>query len=337
MLDLIALMLLILFGTAGAIIIITSKDKITKQKALVVIIAVIFGFSAYGLINQSVFQKIVDTEFNHNQNTPTIFEIVGWHGGYNPYSGEWGGTGDRQDFDRDGLLNIYDPDADNDGVPDAFEYPYRFSPFEPDISISHLSAIWYDSNGQTYMKVKVEAMRYYPGDDMQVTLFIDGDAIQTKDITDVVEFSIPYSDADSHVIMAKIVGHYESKYANKANNELSYTLPSGILASIQIGYWYSNLETQIQGVFKNVNVDLSPGVHGFFNRLFLMLSFIPLYGWFMILVIFIVGIYMILYRRKTVYIAGKKPSIFRRIWNRITGKRQEEYKPGDILLKIRKF
>ena len=187
------------------------------------------------------------------------------------------------------------------------------------------------------MKIKVEALHRYPGNDMSVTLYVDGDKVQTKSIYSQTEFIVPYSDSDQHNVVVKISGDYESKYANKANNELSYTLPSGLFAQIQLGYWYSNIETEIQGAIKNANIDLSPTLHGFLDRLLFAVSSIPLYGWFIVALALIGVVYFIKSRKKTVYVAGKKPNVFKRIWNRLRGKKPEVYEKGDIELKIRRF
>jgi len=336
LIETIVLLLLLLFGTAGSIVIITTNNQKEKQRALMLLIAVILAFSAYMVIKPSVIDKIVQTEFEHKHNTPTLFTAFGWTGGYNPYIGEWGGRGDFDDFDRDGIKNIYDPDADNDGVPDYKEYTWRLNPFEPDIGIAHLSALWFrDTTGNLKIRVKVEPTRLYPGMDIICSLYIDGDLIASKDMPGPIEFITDYpDDGKQHYILVKAKGDYEAKYASKVNNQLSYTLPSELFAQIQLGYWYSDLETQIQGAIKNANLNLSPGLQGFQERLKYILSSVPLYGWLTVILLTIIAITLIKFRTKKVYLTSR--SRLKRLWDKLRGKKVE-YKEGEIELKIRKY
>jgi len=336
LLETIVLLLLLLIGTAGSIVIVTTDNIKEKQRAFILLIVIILAFSAYMIAKPTVIDKIIQTEFEHKHNTPTAYTLIGWSGGYNPYTGEWGGKGDMDDFDRDGIKNVYDPDADDDGIPDYKEYTYRFNPFEPDIGIAHLSALWFhDSSGKMKIRVKVEPVRIYSGIDIVCTLYIDGTKIESKAMPDVIEFITDYpDDGAQHTITVKATGDYEAKYASKVNNQLSYTLPADIFAQIQLGYWYSNLETQIQGAIKNAYFLQSPGLQDFQERLKLILSSIPLYGWLTVILLTVIAVTLIKFRTKKVYLSSR--SRLKRFWDKLRGKKVE-YKEGDIEVKIRKY
>jgi len=254
-----------------------------------------------------------------NQSTLQILlGIIG--GGYSPYIKEsWGGTGSEQDFDWDGIKNIWDEDADNDGVIDSFEYATRFNPFQPDIGIKKMETMWEDS---TTIKIKVYSVQDVTGLDSVVTLYKNNIIQDEKEFDDMVEFRLKVNPNIQYTFEVKADG-VESNYANRVNNIMSYTVPVGIIGVI--GKWYFDLEHELQGIIRNNPLFWAANEFSFLENLFREgLAGIPLIVW--IIAIIAIVVYAIYRRRKS---KGKG-----NIFDRFRKKKENKYPPGATRIQI---
>ena len=293
----------------------TSEDL---KKAIAVMLAIIILLTTVYMIFDVKTRDIALSTGESNRATLAI--LLGLtQGGYSPYIKEsWGGTQPNQDFDFDGIKNMYDHDADNDKVPDAWEYPTRFNPFQPDIGIKDMKVMWTENGGMIIRAYPVEDIT---GNAAQVTLFINDKIQGTKPFFTTAEFHI--EDA-SHVAKLELkVDGTESEYANKANNVLSYSIPLGITG--QIGVWYSDLENEIQGVIRNNPLFYANnGFSVIENMLRGTIASVPLFIWMIILTVIVVGLIWYVRRMKK-----GKPPLFS--W----GRKKEEYSQGTV--KIQRY
>jgi len=332
---LLSLLLLLFIGIASAIFMLVSKGS-ERKRAMYLSLFVMLGLIVFMIFNAGVITKIMDTEFNGKHTSTTIGDLLGYTDGYNPYYGIWGGKNPDDDYDRDGIKNMFDPDADNDGVPDHKEYPFRFNAFEPDFGIDRLEVSWDSSN---VIHIRAYPVKTYAGLTCYAYLCFDDFEIPgSSTIFDhAVEFTYQYpSDDRTHSFKVVLKTNDESKYANKANNELGYVLPGGILSAINYGFWYSNLEAAVHGVIRNTGLNIDPTLNPITNFFRSTIANVPLWAWIIILLIIIIVVLIIKYKPRVIYVS-EKPSIWKRIYWRITGKKPEEYGRGDILVKIKKF
>ena len=295
-------------------------DEDGAKKSIYILLTVMIILSTVFVVFEVHTRDIAMGVEGQNQTTLQILlGIIG--GGYSPYIKEsWGGTGTEQDFDWDGIKNIWDEDADNDGVIDSFEYATRFNPFQPDIGIKKMETMWEDDDT---IKIKVYSVQDVTGLETVVTLFQNNIIEDEQEFDDMVEFRFTVNPNTQYTFEVKVDG-IESNYANKVNNIMSYTVPVGIIGVI--GQWYYDLENQLQGIIRNNPLFYAANEFSFLENLFREgLAGIPLIVWIIIIVLVIV--YLIYRIRKK----DNKKSFFDRF-----RKREKKYPPGTTKIEIYK-
>jgi len=293
------------------------EDDDNLKKAIAIMIAVMIALTTVFMIFDA---KTRDIAFSSNQSAmATLAILLGFtQGGYSPYMKEtWGGTGPEQDFDRDGMINMYDEDADNDGIYNYYEYNTQFNPFQPDVGVKDMQVKWQSTTSMIIRAIPVEDIN---GQGSVVTLYINDKTYDQKNFNYQVDFTIDDC-SDVAKIELKVEGS-ESRYANKANNLISYSLVPGIYG--QLGKWYSDMENQLQGWIRNNPLFYAANEFSMLENLLRgAIADVPLFAWVIILTV--VVILMFLYFRRKI---SGKPSLFSRF------KRKKKYEEGTTKIEV---
>lgn len=250
---------------------------------------------------------------NGEQSQSTLAILLSWNnGGYSPYVKEsWGKTGSEDDFDYDGVKNSWDHDADNDGVEDVYEQPTRFNPYQPDIGIENIGVKWVSEDTLIIESTPVQDIT---GVDFVVTLYVNNiiRAVEEYQFGDMISFTVDVDPNIKNIVELHCEGR-ESDYANKANNLISYTIPSGIMGVV--GQWYYDLENQVQGVIRNSPLfQSSNSFFSDFENLFRsVFAGIPLLFWFLVIISVVIVLVVVQRRRRK----GKKPLFMRNKRSRV--------------------
>jgi len=305
-------------------------DEAKTKKYITVLLALIIVLSASFMVIDAKTREIALMQGEQNQATLAI--MLGWnYGGYSPYLQEtWGGTGPNDDFDRDGVINQYDPDADGDGVADYLEpmNSMRFNPFFPDVGIQKIRVRWDTESSIRIIATPTPSMDIIDTN-AKITLYINNDVIEVKSydfLSSELTFVASIDSEIRNVIELRAEG-IESNFANKANNHVAYTIPPGITG--EIGKWYYNLENEIQGIVKNTPLYQSTsGIFSSFDNLVRnTVAGVPLILW-LALIIGLCAIIVILLRRR------KEPKENKRsLLGFLKGKKKKRYEPGDLVIK----
>lgn len=298
-----------------------SDDENSIKKMMAALLAIIIVLSASFMYFDAETRNIA---LGTGEATKaTLAYLLGLnYGGYSPYlKDSWGGTQPDQDFDFDGIQNMWDDDADNDGLLDAFEYPTRFNPFQPDVGIKRLDVQWTDDDELHVVAISVQDLT---GIACTATLYLD-DIIKGEKAFGhgalQAEWYFKLSKGDSHTVEVRVAGT-ESDYANQANNYISYTIPAGVMGII--GEWYSDLENEIDGIIRNSPLFNSDnpmaGVDSAFRDILASAPFM--------LIIIIVAVVIILTLVSIRRQKKGKPPLFS--WGR---KKPPKFDVGDIVVK----
>lgn len=293
-------------------------DDENIKKAMVIMLAVIIALTTIYMVFDAKTREIALS--TGDQSSATLAILLGFtQGGYSPYMKEtWGGTGPEQDFDFDGIKNMWDTDADNDFVEDYYEYPTRFNPFQPDVGITKVEGLWVDENT---LKIRATPVEDIVGTGSMITLYVNDQIQEQKTFGNPVTFII-----DDYQLVSKIdlrVQGMESDYANKANNLYSYSIPYGAMG--EFGVWYSNLENTIEGIIRNNPLFYANNAFSLIENLLRQtIANIPLVVWLGVLTAVVV-IMFIYIRRKT---KGGGGSFFGKF-----GKKKE-YEPGTTKIEV---
>jgi hypothetical protein len=316
-------------------------DEGKRKKMITIVVVIIIAMSASLFVFND---KMNATETGQKSLETTLMQLLGYttHG-YNPYGPDtWGGTGPLQDFDFDGVDNVYDHDKDNDGVLDASEPQSMYNPLAPDMGIQKLEVLF---EAET-IHLRVTAVKSNAGARAVLSVYLDDNmATPIKTISPFENIDYPidvifkYDSSVSHTIELVVTGK-ESRYANTLNNVLSYTIPAkGVLFSV--GRWYSDIESQIEGVVRNVR--FIPGTVPLFSTgediLRNGIAGIPLWGIAIIIVAALFILYLVWKNRRIK--SGKDPfkkkklSLIRRLLIKLhlikpQDPRHQEFKRGDI-------
>jgi len=316
---------LVLIGLIGTLVILDYDEPGKRKIAAVILIIAMLGTTVFIVYQTDFASNLLSNEFGGGEGG--IF-----FRGYNPYENVYGGTNAEGDYDRDSISNLFDTDCDDDGVSKYKDTlivgGYDCSPFDPDVGITSIEAKWVHSGGKTMMEIRVypEMSSFKDLRNPMISIYIDGDMrLDTAFNSNptVVEFEFG-DDATTHNIYIKTRADYESKYANKANNMFSYTLPAGFLSQIMIGDWYSNLERTIQGIIRNNPLPDQSGLDSFLRT---ALASAPLWIWMVAVTIFI--IWVVWWRRRKEKKPRKKRFILRRIIDKFL-QRKPPHRPGDV-------
>ena len=299
-----------------------ANDEETTKKYLTLFIALIVILSTSFMILDAHTRDIAMG--TQNQNDVTLALLLGWtSGGYSPYIKEsWGGTGPEQDFDYDGIKNSYDADADNDGVVDAWEYPTRFNPFQPDIGIKQIQVRWDDKD---HIRIAATPVIDITGVSFTVTLYVNNELQNTEAYQYGEGFVFSFEvDPDKTNTIELICNGEESEYANKVNNLISYTIAGGVLGTI--GQWYYDIENELAGVIRNNPLFQSTNAFSTLENGFRsILATVP-FLWIIIPLI-LIGLYVYInHRRKK---KGKPP-----LFSKWKNKNNHEYRSGDAVIKM---
>ncbi len=290
-----------------------------KKAIVVLLIAVVVLTTVFMIVDVKTRDVAVSTG---QQSQATLAILLGFsEGGYSPYIKEtWGGTGPEQDFDLDGIKNKWDADADNDGVEDHFEPPTRFNPYQPDVGIKDLDVRWLSEDE---IQIKAVSVDDIVGTGSKVTLYVNDNNVETKTFTNTVYFTVNER-LEATKIELRVEG-MESEYANKANNVISYTIPASVTG--EIGVWYSNLETDVQGVIRNNPLFYADNGFSYIENLFRgAVADVPLFIWVAILTL--VVIVLIWYVRRMKKGKGGLLDRFRK------KKKKKEYPEGTTKIKV---
>ena len=297
-----------------------SDDEDSLKKTMALFLALIIILSTVFMIYDTGTREMAMGAESQNQSILAI--LLGWtSGGYSPYIKEsWGGTGPYQDFDYDGIKNEWDEDADNDGVNDAFEYPTRFNPYQPDIGIKDMDLLWI-SDSRIMVRVEPIDQGLYTID-VAVKIYVDNIMKDSSGFYDTVEFTIDVVPFQQYTLDVMVEGR-ESIYANQANNLMSYTVPAGILG--EFGKWYSDIENTIQGIIRNSPLFYAANEFSFLENLFReTFASIPIFIWIVVAAA-VIPFWLWARRRKK---KGKPPlfSFFR--------KKKPKYEKGVIKVQV---
>jgi hypothetical protein len=301
-------------------------DEDKTKKYLAVLLAMIIVLSASFLYVDAKTREIA--MMTGEQNEATLAILLGWNqGGYSPYIKEsWGGTGPDDDFDYDGIKNSYDHDADEDYVADIYEPmdSMRFNPYQPDVGVSDVGVKWL-----TDSQIKIIATPTSCQDavnlDWTCTLYVNDVVKEVKHydyLTNELVYVVEIDPDIKNIIELRSEG-MESEYANKANNLVSYTIPSGVMGDI--GQWYYDLENEVQGIISNnpLYQSTNPVFSTFENMLRNTVAGVPLVVWLGLIILLIVINIWLLKRKKE----GKKSLL--NFWS----KKKKKYRPGDLVIK----
>jgi hypothetical protein len=319
-------------------------DEGKRKKMITIVVVIIISMSASLFVFND---KMNATETGQKQLTTTLQQLLGYTTrGYNPYDpNTWGGTGPLQDFDFDGVENVYDHDKDNDGVLDVNEPQSMYNPLAPDMGIQKLEVLF---EAET-VHLRVTATQSNAGANAVLSVYLDDNmATPIKTITNFENIDYPvdvifkYDKTKSHTIELVVTGK-ESRYANTLNNVLSYTIP--VINPLGIGKWYSDIETQIQGVVRNVR--FIPGTVPLFSTgediLRNGIAGIPLWGIAAIVIAAIFIVYLVWKNRRIKSgkdpFKKKKPGLIRRLLIKLhlikpPEPRHQEFQRGDINLEM---
>ncbi len=299
------------------------EDEEYTKKAMAILLAIIVGLSAVFMVFDAQTRSIALA--TNEQNDLTLAILLGWnHGGYSPYiQNSWGKTGPDDDFDWDGIKNSHDQDADNDGVIDANEpmSSMRFNPYQPDMGIQNIGFQWIDGNT---IKINAEPVDDITGLDFTVTLFVNN-IIKDQEsyyYNTNIEFTVDVDPSINNIIELRSEGR-ESNYANKANNLISYTIPSGVTGVV--GQWYFNIENELQGIIRNsplfqTNTAMS-GIESLFRS---SVAGVPLFLWIIIIILSVLVLFWLTWRKKK----GKPP-----LFKKLRGKKKK-YDPGTAVVRL---
>lgn len=319
----IAFFLLFIAGLSVAGILYIYKkeaDEEYTKKAIAILLAIVISLSAVFMIFDAQTRSIALA--TNEQNDLTLAILLGWnYGGYSPYVQEsWGNTGPNDDFDWDGIKNSLDADADGDGVEDYFEQPTRFNPFQPDIGIQNIGFQWIDENT---IRIEAEPVQDITGIDFTVTLFVNNILKDQKSYSynTNIDFTVDVDPTINNVIELHSEGK-ESNYANKANNMISYTIPSGVMGAF--GQWYFDLENQIGGIIRNSPLFQSATAMSGIESLFRSsIAGLPLFVWFIIIILLVIVSFWLMWRKKK-----GKPSLFKKL-----REKKKKHTPGTVVVR----
>ena len=288
------------------------------KKAITILMAVVVVLLTVFMVFDAQTQDMALASSEYNKATLAI--LLGWTGSYSPYIVEsWGGTEPEQDFDFDGVKNLWDSDADNDGVPDYLEYGTRFQPYQPDIGILDMEVKWVNED---QLSVRVYSVQDMTGLDASITVMLDSIVYAEGDFTQVNDFTIGVDSSRQYTLEFKVDG-IESNYANKINNFISYTIPPGVTG--EIGRWYSDLENTIQGIIRNSPLyEVTNGFGVFEQAIRGFLANFPLFLW--VATIFLI-VFAWWYNKRRIR-KGKPPLLS---WGR---KKEDRYEKGTTRIQL---
>ena len=225
-------------------------DEVKRKKLVSIVVVIIIAMSASLFVFND---KMNATETGQQTMLTTLQQLLGYTTrGYNPYGPDsWGGTSPLQDFDFDGVANVYDHDSDNDGVMDINEPQSKFNPMAPDMGIQKLDVLFEADT----INLRVTPTQSSMGSQAVLSVYLDDNmAVPIKVISNFEYIDYPvdvifkYDKTQSHTIELVVTGK-ESRYANTLNNILSYTIPA--IDPLGIGHWYLNVELGIDGWVRN--------------------------------------------------------------------------------------
>jgi hypothetical protein len=316
------LLIIICIISVGGIIYVYKNynDADTLKKAMVVMLALILIMMTFFMVIDIKTRDIAMAQGENQQATLAI--LLGWtRGGYSPYYPQtWGGTGPDDDFDRDGIPNKIDNDADGDGILDSREMPTRFNPYQPDIGIEDIKVMWID---EETLKIKVTPVTQITDTNHRVKLYINDETHSTKQFYTEVTFTVNNAQFTNKIEL--VSEGEESDYANKANNVRTYTIVEGV-AGVVFGQWYSDMENTLQGWIRNSPMFYATNQFSYLENLFReKIANLPLMLWMVVLTVVII-LLIIYVRRKT---KGKKRRSLKDIL-----KRKPKYEEGTTRIKV---
>lgn len=254
-------------------------------------------------------------------NDLTLALLLGWNnGGYSPYiMDSWGGTDPDDDFDRDGIKNAWDQDADNDGIADVHEPLTRFNPYEPNYGIQKMEIQWLSNTSIIVRCTPVERTTVYV---QYATLYLNNIQNEKKTFNNVIEFNLIVDPASYNTIEVKIEGT-QSDFANRADDYRSYIIPAAVWGSL--GQWYADADLELQGIIRNNPWFQSSSQLSVLDSIFRdSLAGIPLIFWIALIII----IALLLFIRWRRIKKGKPPLLS---WGR---KKPREYVPGTKIIRF---
>ena len=310
----VALLLLVISGISIAgiwLIYDRSESDASFKRMIAIFLAIIVALSTLFLVYDSQTRGIA---FNDDTSTE-------W--GYSPYNENWGGTGEEDDFDFDGIKNAWDQDADNDEVWDNFEFMTRFNPYVPDLGIKQIGFMWISD---TELQIHVESIDRLYDSECTIILYKDSIEVDRKTFKDEVTFSLTVNQQVIYMLDFKLddLDGVEALYANKANNMMSYTFTGPGL--IVFGQWYFDIENYFEFAIRNLRLFGAPNpeMNAIESMLRTFFAIIPLFGW-VALFVAIGLIIWIRHRRKK----KGKPPLFR--WFR---KKPPKYEKGSTRIQV---